>query len=589
MGRRLVYTVIVILLAVLAACRAPVRRFPLAPPLWQDPDANHILSLPAEHYSGLVGDAMDHTVFRQMSDLFAFNNPGEALNANALDEVPNSSWFANRIGMFPITPAQVARGGCEAPPLDPTRGPWTVTKAKTEGITPGMFIKAPDGHRYLLKFDGPFRPQRGSAADAIGARLYWSAGYNVPCNEVVYFRRQILRIGSGATALDGRGYKRPLTRSDMESVLSKAFRLKDGRLRVLASRFLPGKPIGPFLYEGVRSDDPNDVIPHEDRREIRASRLLAAWINHFDIRGQNSLDMVVQQGKRRFVRHYQMDFGDAFGNLWPDDRLNRRVGHTYWMDIGDLLLDLLSLGTISRPWFQQVPAGQPDIFSFYGWRDFKPSRWKPVYPNPAFARMTHRDALWMIRIISRISDAHLEAIVRAGRLTDPRDHRYLLRALIARRDLILAEYLNRYNPLARFRLVRRTPGKAEQSLCFEDLAIRHAGMPHDRVVYKLRMLAGPRLDRQLGWLQFSPDPEHPHRSCVLLPIGDSRPDDLVSASAPDDHPLRYGVLRIYVFKLPSQRPTSIELHLVDRGPRRGGYVLVGIDRPPRPELEDLHL
>jgi len=118
-------------------------------------------------------------------------------------------------------------------------------------------------------------------------------------------------------------------------------------------------------------------------------------------------------------------------------------------------------------------------------------------------------------------------------------------------------------------LVRRRQGSPVQSLCFEDLAVRHAWVPPDRVLYKLRMLAGEGLDRKLGWLQFQPDPGHPPRSCVQLPVGDHRPADLAGRDAPDDHPRRYGVLQIYVFRRPAGRPTRVDLHFYDRGPRRG--------------------
>jgi hypothetical protein len=160
--------------------------------------------------------------------------------------------------------------------------------------------------------------------------------------------------------------------------------------------------------------------------------------------------------------------------------------------------------------------------------------------------------------------------------------------LIERRDLILREYLTQYAPLDRFRLVRRERGRQVQSLCFEDLATKHGFVAPDQVIYKLRFFGGARLQRELGWLQFTPDPEHPYRSCVVLPIGDRRPADLAPADAPDDHPLRYGRLKIFIHQKPAVPPTSsMWLDLYDLGPDRG-YRLVGIDRRPKPVMPDLY-
>jgi hypothetical protein len=342
------------------------------------------------------------------------------------------------------------------------------------------------------------------------------------------------------------------------------------------------------MYNDRRPDDPNDVIPHEDRRELRGARLLAAWLNHFDAREQNTLDLWVTEGGRSYIRHYYIDFGDCFGSRWAWDSLTRRIGHSYYFDIGHVCGDFLTLGLISRPWHRAKINEDAEIFGYFGTRDFVPSAWKVGYPNPAFSRMTFRDALWMVRIISRFTDDHLRAMVGAGKLLDRRDERYLVRVLIQRRDQILREYLTRYTPLHRFRLVRRRPGRPEQSLCFEDLAVKHRLVKHRRVLYKLRFIGGERLDRELGWLQFHPDPDHPHRSCVVLPVGDKRPAELAGAGAADDDPLRYGVLKIFIHQKPTLPPTSsIWLHLYDLGPERG-YRLVGIERPPEPVMPDLY-
>ena len=75
--------------------------------------------------------------------------------------------------------------------------------------------------------------------------------------------------------------------------------MPNGRYRVLASRFAEGAPLGNFRYYGTRPDDPNDIVPHEDRRELRAARVFGAWLNHDDSRGVNSLDMLHTDGGRQ--------------------------------------------------------------------------------------------------------------------------------------------------------------------------------------------------------------------------------------------------------------------------------------------------
>ena len=552
-----------LLLVLVAGCGHTPRRFPLQDPLWQDPDRNHLENTPDEQFLGNWGDAADKTLFRPLSKLFYFPLPGESVNVNSLDEVPNSSWFTNRIGLFEMTPEEVARGSCGLPPPDPGQGPWVVTRAKTQGQNPGFFVKMPNGKTYLLKFDGSSKPTRATAADVIGSKIYHAAGYNAPCNDIVYFGREILEIADDAVAVDEVGNKRPLTKADVETVLAAAFRRKNGEIRAVASMFLSGKPLGPFVNEGTRGDDPNDVIPHEDRREIRANRLVAAWLNHFDSRSANSLDMLVDEGGRSFVKHHIIDFGDCFGGGSSDPSLGRLVGHAHYFDAEYIFLDFVSLGLIHRPWEDARVSSDANIFGYYSGESFTPSKWRGIYPNPAFSRMTYRDALWMVRIIARFTDEHIRAMVETASLENPRHQEYLERALIERRDRITREYLTRYVPLDGFHLIRREPDSPAQSLCFKDLAIRYAGVDHRHVVYKIRFMAGAGLDDMLGWLQFQPDPDHTDSSCILLPIGDRRPHDLAPAGAPDDHELRYGVMQINVYQKPSRPPTTIAVHFYD--------------------------
>jgi hypothetical protein len=108
-----------------------VQRYPLAEPVWSDPDRNHVPQRPRKFYSGLYADAVDQVFLRPLTDLAWIRIPGEARNVNAMDEVPDSSWFTNRIGMLPISPARAAVGPCTGKRLDPNDGPWLIKAAKT--------------------------------------------------------------------------------------------------------------------------------------------------------------------------------------------------------------------------------------------------------------------------------------------------------------------------------------------------------------------------------------------------------------------------------------------------------------------------
>ncbi len=582
------------LVVALVGCGSAPKRFPLAPPRWEDTDRKNVEEAPKEYYSGMLADVADKNFLRPIA-LAPYVPLGQrALNVNALDEVPNSSWFQNRIGYFDYTEEELARAACgDTPSLSAERdeeGTWEIVAAKPNGAYPGFFIKNGD-QRYLLKFDGPVQPGRATSSDVIGSKIYWAVGYHVPCNEVVYFDRKVLSIAEGATAEDEYGRKKPITQQDIERVLEKAYRTKDGRLRASASRFLPGRPLGPFSYEGRRADDPNDHVPHQHRRELRGNRLLSAWLHHHDAREQNTLDVwLTDQGgtKRSFIRHYMIDFGDCLGSRWAFDPVSKRFGYSYFVDYDQVAVDLMTFGAYPRPWHDLKINPEFEIFGYFNVKDFEPASWVPEYPNPAFSEMRYDDALWMARILARFTEDQLRAIVETAHLENEAAEDYLVETLLGRRRAILEEYFTQYAPLTDFRFVRFDDDDPHQSLCFVDLAVKHQIVDPKKVFYKVRFYGGKLLDQELGWMQLAPDETHPDRTCVQRSIGDSRPADLVSPRARDDHPLRYGLIKIWIHQQADIYPTSaVFVHIYDLGPGKG-YEIVGIEHPNTPVLPELY-
>src|SRR5215207_2858993 len=81
----------------------------------------------------------------------------KAPNVNALDEVPDSSWYTNRHALRPMTMEQLLRGPNTGSPPDLSRA--TITRAKLEGVTPGLHLTDRGGESYLIKFDGKDYPE----------------------------------------------------------------------------------------------------------------------------------------------------------------------------------------------------------------------------------------------------------------------------------------------------------------------------------------------------------------------------------------------------------------------------------------------
>ena len=401
---------------------------------------------PSEHQYSYAYDMIDNSLFRPITRCFDLalgarklaRHPREAANVDANDQVRlPSTWWQPRMGFRPVTVAQLMTG--PGPGTGPAAGNWTVTKAKLQGVTPGFQIKDAKGDKFLVKFDPPGFADLSTSCDVIGSRLFWGAGYNVPDNTIASFSLTELEIGKDATYSGAKGKKQPITVAYLKQLLTHASPPIDGRYRCSTSRLLPGKPIGAFEYRGRRADDPEDLVPHELRRELRGLWTVCAWLNHADSRGPNSLDMWVTDHGRSFVRHDLIDFSAILGAGATGKRAYP-TGTEYYLDFGVAAREVATAGLAPFKWEPVIDPEIPAV-GFVESQQFDPGSWRPDYPNPAFDDRTERDVRWGARIVAGFSDETIRAAVAAAHYSDPRAAEYIVHTLIGRRDKLVSRWL----------------------------------------------------------------------------------------------------------------------------------------------------
>ena len=391
----------------------------------------------------------------------------DSLGVNTLGEVPDSSWFTNRdIGNLSIE--AVKKGGRVHGGPQP---PYTVVAAKTEGVSTGFRIRDARGLLYFVKADPPENMEMATAADVLGALFLYSAGYNVPENYIMVCRPEELHLSEKATFKSTYGKDRRLTTSGLRNILNRMPRYRDGSVRLMASLSLPPKIVGPFRYAGVRSDDPNDLLPHQQRRDLRGLDVLFAWINHTDAKGENSLDTVEGAAENARFVHHLLDFGDSFGSD-SDIAKDPRHGQEYIV-LPITWSRMYTLGLSAPDWETVHYPHKMEAVGNFTAAAFDPLTWKANYPNPAFVQMTPLDGYWAAKRVMAFRDEQIRAIVEEGRFQDPKVVDYITRVLESRRDAIGRAWLSQVLPLEGFRVV-------DDHLAFDDLAVQYGFLPSSR-------------------------------------------------------------------------------------------------------------
>jgi hypothetical protein len=381
-------------------------------------------------------------------------------DVNTVDEVPDSSWFTNRIGARPMTAVQLARGPNLGPAPAPER--WVILREKTAGVHPGFTARDADGETWFLSFDDSAYPEGATAAAVIATKLFWALGYNQVETFLTTFDPARAVIDPSATKRRPSGARTPFTREDLDEVLDHAVRREDGSYRAVAGRLLPGKVLGGFRYAGTRPDDPNDIVPHEFRRSLRALRVFGAWANLTDLKAGNTLDTLVREDGRGIVKHVLQDVGSTFG--MANGRYEWDIGWEHFYDPEASRRRLVSFGFALSPWQTVAYREYPSIGRFEADR-FDPAAWKPQTPTEAYMEMRADDAFWAARRVVAFTDELIRAAVHTGAYTDAAGEQHLATILMGRRNAIGRAYLNAINPVVAPQL------DASGTLTFDNAAV----------------------------------------------------------------------------------------------------------------------
>jgi len=415
----------------------------------------------------------------QMYELFynLFVNSGHvasglrAMNINTIDEVPDSSWFTNRIGTRPITTAEITRGTNVGAPPDPSK--WVLTREKTSGAHPGFTAVDAKGETWFLEFDPTPYPEGATAAVAIATKIFWALGYNQVESFLTTFDPKKASIDPKATLRRPNGKRSRFHEDDMNAILERVARKKDGTYRVVAGRLLPGKILGGYRYSGTRPDDPNDLVPHEHRRELRGLRVFGAWTNLTDIKNANAIDTLMTENGKTIVKHYLQDVGSTFGMC--NDYHEWDLSYEYFYEGPPSKKRLLTLGFGLSPWQTAKYIEYPSVGKFEA-KAWDPRTWRPQTPTLAYVEMRDDDAFWAARRIAAFSDELIRAAVHVGEFTDPAAEKYLADVLIERRDKIKNIYLTQVNPIV-------DPRLDAKGLTFENAAVT-GGVAKGSIAYR---------------------------------------------------------------------------------------------------------
>ena len=480
-----------LVLAAAAAGCASEPRFADRAVLWHDPDDKPVPMPPVRPDPGTTrlwpGAAAG--IFQPADRFFSADYGLESVNVNAVDDVPDSSWFADprRDPVDPSRPpralsaAAMERGAAVD---EPPRPPFRIVHTLTGGSAAGFVVYDALDREYALKLDPEGHLAMVSGTDVVATRLAWASGWRVPGDVIVDLAPGDLVVQPDATMINDWSQRTRLDRGDVDSILAHSAKNPDGTYRAVASRWVNGHVIGAFSWLGRDRADANDRYDHQNRRDLRGFGVFASWIDDVDTVDLNTLDTYVGAPGRGHVLHYQLDLGGSFGVF-------SNAPKQYWMSdqsyfqFDRVFASLADLGFVPHRWEsarwqrrREALDEQYPEFGGFAAEHFDPRKWRPIVDTPPFVRMTERDRYWGAKRVAVFSADELRGAIAAARYR-PEAANYLFTTLSRRRDAIARDGFSRVSPLDNFRVER-------DRLCFTDWWVRAGLGGNESTDYRAR-------------------------------------------------------------------------------------------------------
>ena len=322
----------------------------------------------------------------------------EAQGVNTLGEVMDGDWYTNRHAARRMTLAELQRGpGHERPP-DMTSN-WRVLVVKPFGVNPGLLVSDGKGDLYILRFDPIGSEGLATGAQMVGSQFFYALGYHVAENYITRFERPRLTVDETGQAVSSAGKARLLTAEDIDRFLTAVPEGPGRTYRAVATRVPEGRGalLGPYQMWGERSDDPNDTVPHEHRRDLRGMFVFAAWLNFAHMRAVTTQDIVTTVDDVPRIRHYVVDLTKSLGSsMYDGAKLAWEGNEPVLPSKGEVGKSIASLGLVTPAWMKEKNSGLPEVGAF-GSSAFDPEAWTTADPLPPFLNRLPDDTFWAAR------------------------------------------------------------------------------------------------------------------------------------------------------------------------------------------------